>query len=102
MCVTVCVGPLSGQGVSSVASRGAALNDLFHEMWEDQLKHSPEFASSLGDRRYNDQLSDLTPRAVNDGLARDQAYLLRLEQIDTTGLSDQGEALRAIDGAAAD
>ena len=47
-------------------------------MWEDQLKHSPEFASSLGDRRYNDQLSDLSPKARNEGLARDRAYLVRL------------------------
>jgi uncharacterized protein (DUF885 family) len=73
----------------SVADRSAALSALFHQMWEDQLKHSPEFASSLGDRRYNDQLSDLSPRAVNDQLARDRDYLARLVQIDTAGLSDQ-------------
>jgi uncharacterized protein (DUF885 family) len=89
VCAALCVVPVFGQSTGSVASRSAALNDLFNEMWQDQLKHSPEFASSIGDRRYNDQLSDLSPRAVNDGLARDQAFLLRLEQIDTTGLSDQ-------------
>lgn len=81
--------PVFGQRADSVSARGASLNALFKEMWEDQLKHSPEFASSLGDRRYNDQLSDLSPRAVNDGQARDQAFLLRLEQIDTAGLSEQ-------------
>jgi uncharacterized protein (DUF885 family) len=58
-------------------------------MWEDELRHSPEFASSLGDRRYGDQLSDLSPRAVNDALARDRDYLARLAAIDTAGLSDQ-------------
>ncbi len=70
------------------AARSAALTSLFKQIWEDRLKHSPEFASTLGDRRYNDQLSDLSPRAVNDELARESGYLLRLAAIDTTGLSD--------------
>jgi len=83
-------GTAFGQGVEgSVADRSAALSSLFKEIWEDNLKHSPEFASSLGDRRYNDQLSDLSPRAVNDSLARGRDYLARLAAIDTTGLSDQ-------------
>jgi uncharacterized protein (DUF885 family) len=73
----------------SVADRSAELTRLFHEMWEDELKHSPEFASSIGDLRYNDQLSDLSPRAINAQLERNRGFLLRLAQIDTTGLSDQ-------------
>lgn len=77
---------VSGQ---APAANSAALAQLFHQMWEDNLKHSPEFASTLGDRRYNDQLSDLSPRAVNDRLARNRDFLLRLEAIDTAGLSDQ-------------
>ena len=80
---------MPGLHAQSVAERSATLDALFKAMWEDGLKHSPEFASSLGDRRYNDQLSDLSPRAVNDGLARNRAYLERLAAIDTTGLSDQ-------------
>ena len=82
-------GQVFSQGSNLSSTQSAALNSLFKEMWEDQLKHSPEFASSLGDRRYNDQLSDLSPRASNQTLARDQAYLLRLEQIDLKGLTDQ-------------
>jgi uncharacterized protein (DUF885 family) len=81
--------PAFSQNLPSAKDRSAALTSLFKEMWEDQLKHSPEFASSLGDRRYNDQLSDLSPRAVNDSLARGRDYLARLAAIDTTGLSDQ-------------
>ena len=74
---------------TTVQARSAALSSLFNEMWEDGLKHAPEFASSLGDRRYNDQLSDLSPKARNEALARDRAYLVRLEAIDTTGLTEQ-------------
>ncbi len=74
---------------SGVAARSAELSSLFKEMWEDGLKHSPESASALGDRRYNDQLSDFSPRAVNDALARDRGFLARLAAIDTAGLSAQ-------------
>jgi hypothetical protein len=30
---------------ASLADRHQALNDLFHDYWEDRLKHDPEFAS---------------------------------------------------------
>ena len=88
------LGTASGQALTasaptSVADRSKALSALFQSMWEDGLKHSPEFASSLGDRRYNDQLSDLSPRAENDALARGRGYLVRLAAIDTAGLSAQ-------------
>ena len=75
--------------VAPVAERSAALSSLFKEMWESELMHSPEFASSLGDRRYNDQLSDLSPRAINEGLERSRGYLTRLSAINLTGLSEQ-------------
>ena len=72
---------------ASLEDRRKALNDLFHDYWEDFLKHNPEFASSIGDLRYNDQISDYSVRAVNEGLAREQKFLLRLAGIDPTGLS---------------
>lgn len=81
--------PLSLVAQQTPAQRSAALSGLFHEMWESGLQQSPEFASSLGDRRYNDQLSELSPRAINAELERDRGYLARLISIDTTGLSPQ-------------
>ena len=87
----VLLGLAMGAGAQAVGvqTRSAALTALFKEMWEDRLKHSPEFASAIGDRRYNDQVSDESPKAIADALARDRAYLVRLEAIDTTGLTDQ-------------
>jgi len=73
----------------SVAERSKALSALFTEMWEDQLKHSPEFASSIGDKRYNDQLTDYSVKEVNASLARGLGYIQRLGEIDTSGLTDQ-------------
>ncbi len=43
----------------------------------------------IGDKRYNDQTSDYSVQAVNDGLAREQKFLMRLVAIDPTGFTDQ-------------
>ena len=71
-----------------------ALNALFADYWQDQLKHDPEFASSLGDKRYNDQISDYSIKAYNDGLARDENYLMQLAAIDPAGFSDDEKTSR--------
>jgi uncharacterized protein (DUF885 family) len=73
----------------SLEDRRKALNDLFHDYWEDFLKHNPEFASSIGDLRYNNQISDYSVRAFNEGLARERKFLLRLAAIDPTGFTDE-------------
>ena len=79
---------------ASVEADRKALNALFEDYWQDNLKHSPEFASTLGDKRYNDQISDYSVKAVNDRLAREQNFLLRLAAIDPAGLTDQEKTSR--------
>ena len=74
---------------STVAQRSKDLSKLFAEIWEDNLKHSPEYASYLGDKRYNDRLSDYSAQEVNASLARGRAFIQRLSEIDTTGLPEQ-------------
>ena len=75
-----------------LAARRKALNDLLAEQWEYNLKTNPEFASILGDKRYNDQLSDVSLKAVQDDLEMTRKFLARFEAIDTTGFPEQ-EAL---------
>jgi uncharacterized protein (DUF885 family) len=74
---------------ASVGDRSKALNAVFHDFWEERLKRQPEFASTFGDKRYNDQLTDQSGKAINEWLASEQNYLMRLSAIDTTGLTDQ-------------
>jgi uncharacterized protein (DUF885 family) len=74
---------------AATAAQSKALSQLFKQIWEDRLKHSPEFASSIGDKRYNDQLTDYSTQAVNAVLARGRNYIQELSEIDTTGLTDQ-------------
>ena len=71
------------------SARSKALSTLFAEMWQYRLKHSPEFASMIGDKRYNDQLTDYSAKEVNAALARGAEDIQRLGAIDTNGLSDQ-------------
>jgi uncharacterized protein (DUF885 family) len=71
-----------------------ALNQIFQDYWEDNLAHDPEFASTLGDKRYNDQIDDYSVKAYNEGLARGEAFLLRLAAIDPAGLTGQEKISR--------
>jgi uncharacterized protein (DUF885 family) len=66
-----------------------ALHALFHDYWEENLKRQPEFASTIGDKLYNDQVSDYSAQAINDWLAAEQDFLMKLAAINPTGLSDQ-------------
>src|SRR3984885_3738191 len=94
-CLGVAGGKAHGQAsggaqpAASVAARSKALAALFDDIWQNRLKHSPEFASIIGDKRYDDQLSDYSAKEVNAELQHGLDYIQRLGAIDTTGLSDQ-------------
>jgi len=75
-----------------LAARRKAFQDLLAEHWEYTLSHSPEFASILGDKRWNDKLSDVSEAGILADQAKDRVWLSRLEGIDTTGFPEQ-EAL---------
>jgi uncharacterized protein (DUF885 family) len=83
--------PAQGQtpAASSLAERTKVLNGLFDEYWQDQLKDSPEFASSIGDKRYNDMLTDNSVAAINRRLARDLDLLQRFTAVSDDGLPPQ-------------
>ncbi len=53
------------------------------------MRTQPEFASILADKRYNDQMSDLSEKAVNEQLADTRRFLARFEKIGTSGFSEQ-------------
>lgn len=74
---------------ASLEARTQALNDVFHDYWQDTLKRSPMMASAIGDHRYDDQLSDYSVQAYNAALERGLDFIERLGAIDTTGMSAQ-------------
>lgn len=77
---------------SDVEARRKALDELLAEQWEYTLSTSPEFASILGDKRWNDKMSDASLEAVQKDLAKTREFLTRFEAVDTGGFPEQ-EAL---------
>jgi len=74
---------------ADLESRRKALNDLLNESWEYNMRHSPIYASILGDKRYNDQIDDFSQEAIDANLEQERRFLARFEAIDTTGFPDQ-------------
>ncbi len=74
---------------TTLADRESALQDIFQVYWGAYLERYPEFASTIGDTRYNDKITDFSVSAENAWLAREQDWLLKLAEIDPTGLSEQ-------------
>ncbi len=82
-------GLLSAQPAADVESRRKTLDALVKEQWEYNLRTNPEFASILGDKRYNDRLRDYSPAFVDSDLAATADFLRRFEAVDTTGFPVQ-------------
>src|SRR5439155_10842614 len=53
------------------------------------LKTSPEYASILGDKRYNDQVSDNSVEGLRREYQANRKFLARFRSVDTTGFSEQ-------------
>ncbi len=69
--------------------RRKALKNLLAEQWEYNLRTNPLFASSLGDKRWNDKLPDFSQEFLDKDLIETQKFLIRFETIDTTGFPKQ-------------
>ncbi len=85
----VCVSPVLRAQGASVTERTAQLNKLFDSYWQDTLRHSPETATSVGDKRYNDQWSDYSGAAFHAWLAKEGIYLTQMGAIRTDDLDAQ-------------
>ena len=70
---------------NDLESRRRGLNDLLAEQWDYNLSTNPEFASILGDRRWNDKSSDSSLAAFEKDLVKQREFLRRFEAVDTTG-----------------
>jgi len=77
-------------------ARRTALGTVLAEHWEYFLSQTPEYASILGDRRWNDKSTDLSATAVAADLARTKEFLARFEAIDPTGLGEQEALTRTL------
>jgi len=81
---------------TSVESRRQQLLSLFDEQWQYGLRTSPEWATMLGDSRYNDRLSDNSPEFFKSDVERKREFLTRFEAIDPAGLSREDTLSREL------
>ncbi len=74
---------------TSLDQRRHELNKLLDEQWQYTMRESPEFATVVGDYRYNDRWSDQS--LVHQAQQNEDAkkFLARFSAIDTTGFPDQ-------------
>ena len=88
LCLLISVSVVA-QSPTSLESRRKALNDLLAEQWEYRLRTSPIFASTIGDKRWNDKLDDRSQEAIDKDLQEAQKFLTRFEAIDISGFHEQ-------------
>jgi uncharacterized protein (DUF885 family) len=74
-------------GVSAQAGPSEDFTTLLADTWNWQLTQYPEFASRLGDRRNNDQWTDISLAAYKRRHAEQSEFLRRLRAIDSSRLS---------------
>ncbi len=84
--------PKMAPGKTDLEARRKAMNALLAEQWEYNLRTSPEFATLIGDKRYNDKVSDFSQKAIDEEHAQTRKFLAEFEAIDTTDFPEQ-EAL---------
>ena len=69
----------------------AALHALFDRDWEYQMQQNPLWASSLGDRRWNDKWDDESLEAIAARYRHSHEMLAQLHAIDRNRLSPQDQ-----------
>jgi uncharacterized protein (DUF885 family) len=73
--------------LASVENRGQQPLSLFDEEWQYELRTNPEWATQLGDNRYNDRLRDSSPEFFQADIGLKRGFLTRCQAIDPAGLS---------------
>ena len=97
--------PLSvGQGSSAQnaptpfpsAESHRKLLSCFDDEWQYELRTNPEWATAMGDRRYNDRLSDRSSEFFQSEVEQNRKFLARFQAIDAAGLSAQDALSREL------
>ena len=86
----------TGPAAEDLDMRRAAFQKLLDEQWEYTLSHSPEFASILGDKRWNDKSSDMSVAEILRDQEMDRTFLKKFEAIDPTGFPEQEALTRTL------
>lgn len=97
-CSTAIPSPVFSQAPAKAIAQSSAeqLDAFYASEWEYTLSHSPEFATYVGDTRFNDRLGNYSIAAIKRGAAHDVEALARLQAIPAVGLTEQQTISRGI------
>ena len=73
---------------TQAAPPSSDLQRLFKEEWDYELRTSPELATMIGDKRFNAELSDLSPAFQGRDRAQMEKFLRAFQGVRDDGLSD--------------
>jgi len=93
--VVLCSSLVAGQN-RDVDQRRARLQAALQDEWEYQLRSHPEMATQIGDHRYNDRLSDYSPKFFAADLEHAKQSLAKFEGIDSASFSTQEQLNKAL------
>ena len=81
--------PLKSEETKNLEARRQELKKLLAEQWEYTMRENPEFATIIGDYRYNDRWSDGSLAHVEQARKEMERWLERFRGIDITGFPEQ-------------
>ncbi|QHG87214.1 DUF885 family protein [Xanthomonas sp. NCPPB 1638] len=81
--------PEKPAAAASSEQAAKAFDALLDKQWQYQLQHNPEFASIIGDKRYNDRWTNYSPEAVQADRRATAALLRQFEAVDAKALDAQ-------------
>ncbi|MGA8594068.1 MAG: DUF885 domain-containing protein [Bryobacteraceae bacterium] len=85
-----------GKPAAETAAASEQLKSLLANEWEYELKTDPETATTLGDNRYNAELTDYSPQAYERDAERNRGFLRDFEQIDPSSLTAEDKLNRTL------
>lgn len=78
----------------SAVNPGESLAEIAKEYWEERLASEPLFATALGDRRFDDRLSDISPAGRTRVKKQYELVVSRCTEIPENTLSDADRLTR--------
>lgn len=89
-------GSLYGANMKDTDARRQQLTQLIAAEWEYELRENPEFATVIGDYRYNDRWHDLSLSHTEQQRRDVQKWLSEFEAIDPNGFPEQEKLNHAL------
>src|SRR5947199_8286767 len=85
-----------GADAQTLSARRGEFTQLLADEWEYEMRESPEYATEVGDNRYNDRWSDYSLEHQLQQGKDAQQWLARFQAVNTSGFSEQEKLSAAL------